>query len=265
MGSATAGDGTELWWEATPGEPTVVLVPGRGDATDLYPSCFVHPLREAGLGVLRYDPRDTGMSGDGGDDDTLATMADDVLVVLDAAGVDRAVLVGVSMAGLLLVDVASRAPERVAALAFVSAMSPDPDAGMGPDFFAALDGDPLDLYVGAMGQVGEADRAWAAAELAAAEQRAPRRPDAVARHQEAAMRFGWPTPDLLADIDVPTVVVHGTDDRVLPVAHAEALATGIGSARLEVRDGMGHLPRPHDWKAIARLVASVAPPSGVTG
>lgn len=256
MGSARAGDGTRLWWEATAGEPTVVLVPGRGDATDLYPACFTDPLAEAGLGVLRYDPRDTGLSGDGGDDDTLTTMADDVLAVLDAAGVDRAVLVGVSMAGLLLVDLATRAPERVAGVVFVSAMSPDPDAGMGPDFFAALDGEPLDLLVGAMGEVDAADRAWAEAELARAEARAPRRPEAVARHQEAAMRFGWPTLDLLARIAVPAVVVHGTHDRVLPLAHAEALAGGIPGAHLTVLDGMGHLPRPSAWRTIADLVVA---------
>ena len=157
---ATSRDGVALWWEASgDGEP-VLLVPGRGDSTDVYPDRFSTALVEAGCQVIRYDARDTGLSGDGGTTYTLSDMADDAEVVLDAAGVGAAHLVGISMGGVILVDLASRRPERVASLVFLSALSPDPDAGIGDDFFAAFGADPLEARLQAMGETTDADRAW---------------------------------------------------------------------------------------------------------
>ena len=79
----------------------------------------------------------------------------------------------------------------------------------------------------------------------------------------ASMRLGWPTLDQLADIRVPSIVVHGTEDRKLPIAHAEALGNGIAGAEILVRQGMGHLPRPADWDVIARELVAMA--AGVSG
>jgi 3-oxoadipate enol-lactonase len=157
-----------------------------------------------------------------------------------------------------MVDLATRRPDRVASLLFVSAISPDPDAGMGEDFFLGLEGEPLDNIIRAMGEVADEDRAWVVAELEAAGRRAPSRPEAAARHQEAAFRLGWPTLEDLGRIVSPTAVVHGRLDRMLPVGHAEALARGISGATLELRDTMGHIPRPQDWRAIATTAVELA-------
>ena len=54
---------------------------------------------------------------------------------------------------------------------------------------------------------------------------------------------------------MPTLVVHGGRDLVLPIAHAEALANGVPGARLVVVDGLGHLPARHEWTVLADLVA----------
>jgi 3-oxoadipate enol-lactonase len=254
----TTPDGTGIWWEREGTGPAVLLVPGRGDATDLFPEDLTTRLRAAGFSTLRYDPRDTGLSDDGGDTYTMSTMAKDSIAVLDAAGVDAAHVIGVSMAGLLMADMAARQPGRIASLLFVSAMSPDPDAGMGDDFFLGLEGDPFDNYLRSMGEITDDDRAWVVAELDAASRRAPARREAGSRHQEAAFRLGWPTIDDLALISAPTAVVHGRLDRMLPVAHGEALARGITGATLEVRETMGHMPRPQDWEAIATTAIALA-------
>lgn len=253
-------DGVELWWEAEGTSPAVVLLPGRGDASDLFPRRFTDPLVACGLQVVRIDPRDAGLSDAGGDDYTLADMADDAVAVLDAAaGVDAtAHWVGVSMGEMQLVDVATRHADRVASLTFIAGMSPDPDAGFGDAFFAQLPDDPVDTLVGLLGEVTEDDVAWVRAEVARAAERAPERPGASDAHMAASMRFGWPTLDQLADIHVPTIVAHGTEDRTLPIAHAEALGNGIAGAEILIRHGMGHLPRPADWDTIAREVVAVA-------
>lgn len=195
--------------------------PGRGDPTDLFPREFGDALLATGLSVLRWDPRDTDRSGDGGDRYDVTTIAEDSMLVLDAAGYDGAHVVGISMAGLVM---------------------------------AAL--------VHAMGATTEADREWAASAVAAGDRRAAHRPDAVARHQEAAFRMGWPTMDPLRSLAVPMLVVHGGRDRVLPVAHARALGAAMPHATVHVVEDMGHIPRLGDWLAIAELIAAQAAPAG---
>ncbi len=260
---ATGGDGVALWWELTGDDgpdhaPVVCLIPGRGDATDVYPTMLSDALLAAGCRVLRFDPRDTGLSGDGGSTYTLSTMADDVVAILDAADVRSAHMVGFSMGGLILVDLATRVPTRVASATFLSAMSPDPDGGFGEDFFADTASDPVEAMLRAMGSPSPADRDAVMAEAARAARRAPARPDAGARHQEAAMRFGWPEHDALHAIHVPTVIVHGTADRRLPVAHARAFAAGIAGSSLHVVDGMGHLPTVATWQFVADRIIALA-------
>lgn len=252
-------DGVELWWEAEGAGPPVVLVPGRGDASDLFPRRFTDPLVACGLQVVRIDPRDTGLSDAGGDTYSLADMADDAVAVLDAAAGPGAAAhwVGVSMGGMQLVDIATRHVDRVASLTFIAGMSPDPDAGFGEAFFAELPDDPVEVLVGALGEVTDDDVAWVRSEVAQAATRAPPRPGASDAHMTASMHFGWPTLDRLAEIHVPTIVAHGTEDRTLPIAHAEALGNGIAGAEILIRQGMGHLPRPADWDTLAREVVAM--------
>ena len=255
----TTGDGVELWWQSEGSGPTVLLIPGRGDPTDLFPTEFSDALVAGGRSVLRWDPRDTGLSGDGGDTYTVATIAEDSIAVLDAAGVDAAHVVGISMAGLVMSYLVSRHADRVLSLTFIAAMSPDGDAGMGEDFFGAIDLDPDDRVAGlvrAMGETTAEDRRWAAGLIAAGDRRAAHRPDAVVRHQEAAFRLDWPTVASLRSVEVPTRVFHGELDRVLPVAHAEALGAGMPTASVTIVDGMGHIPRLGDWLMIADQVVA---------
>lgn len=74
-GRAGMGDGVELWWQGCDDGPVVLLVPGRGDSSDLDPPEFSDAPVAAGFAVLRFDLRDTGLSDDGGDGYPLADMA----------------------------------------------------------------------------------------------------------------------------------------------------------------------------------------------
>ena len=251
----TSHDGVELWFEVAGDGPAVLLIPGRGDSSDVYPERFRALLLARGCRVIRFDPRDAGLSGDGGSTYTVSDMGDDVIAVLDAADVTSAHLVGLSLGGLILVEVASRRPELVGSVGFLAAMSPDPDAGMGDDFFAESGANPLEDMVRAMGPVSEDDRSWVRAELARAAGRAPARPDAGARHQDAALRFGWPTLEQVEEISKRALVIHGDFDRVLPLAHSQTLHRAIAGSRLVVMAGMGHLPRPTEWDTIAEHTA----------
>jgi len=250
--ATTANGAVELWWDAAGEGAPVVLIPGRGDSSDIYPERFRDRLVEGGREVIVFDARETGLSG-GADDSTLGDMADDVVAVLDAAGADRAHVVALSMGGFLTVDLAVRHGGRLASITFLSAISPDPDAGFGPAFFEG-DPDPVEGRLAAMGVTDAADRVWVEAEVATAETRAPARPDAGDRHMEAVFRSGFPTLDQLEAITVRVLIIHGVLDQTLPVAHAEAFARELPDARLVVLDGMGHLPKPGEWDVIAELV-----------
>lgn len=59
------------------------------------------------------DPRDTGLSGDGGNTYTLSTMANDIVAVLDDAGITRAPTIAVSMGGMITVDLVSQAHQAI--------------------------------------------------------------------------------------------------------------------------------------------------------
>jgi pimeloyl-ACP methyl ester carboxylesterase len=253
---ATSND-VELWWDAfgaADGVP-VILVPGRGDTSDCWPAIIRDRLLAAGFRVIVFDPRDAGLSGSSAGYD-LADMADDVVAVLDAAGVHQAAVVGLSLGGMLTVDLASRHASRVTAAVFLSAMSPDPDAGIGPRLFEPSSGDAIVDILGGMGSPSARDRTWVEAEVAHAQARAPLRPDAGAQHEAASFRAPFLPLGTLSEIAAPTLVIHGTDDRSLPVAHGQALADGIAGARLLLIEGMGHLPTPGEWVSVADAVVA---------
>jgi pimeloyl-ACP methyl ester carboxylesterase len=249
-------DGVGIWWQLTGVGPCVLLVPGRGDSSDVYPEEFSAALVAAGCSVLRFDPRDTGLSDDGGDVYTLTTMAADIEAVAAAADGGAVHAVALSMGGMVTVDLALRHPLRVASIVFLGAMSPDPDAGMGPRFFDGIGADPVRGTLASMGSAGPEDEAWMHERVARADQRAPARPEAGVRHQDAALRLGWPVLADLTALSAPTLVVHGERDLVLPAAHADALVSGIPGARQHVVAGMGHLPTRTEWLAIADLVVA---------
>lgn len=161
------------------------------------------------------------------------------------------------MGGMITVALVSRVPDRVVSSTFVAARSPDPEAGMGPDFFAPLDSaNPTEAILTLMGSPDDDDRAWLSLELERAGQRTPNRPEAGNRHMSAAFRFGWPELGQLASFSTPALVIHGTADQVLPVRHAQPLAAGIANSDLQLIDGMVHLPTRSEWDRIARLASA---------
>lgn len=252
---ATSNDGVSIWFETEGEGQLVALLPGRGDSSDLFPRCFTDELVGAGFAVLRIDTRDAGLSGDGGDSYTMATLADDVAAVLDEIGASRAQVLGFSMGGIVLTDFVARHADRVSSCCFVSAMSPDPEAGIGEDFFASFDeSDLVEATLHGMGTPTHRDRQFVEDEIRRAFERAPARPEAGERHQAAALRFGWPELEVLASVDAPSLAVHGSADRSLPVRHAQAFGRQIPTCQVEIIDGMGHIPTQSEWNAIADLV-----------
>ena len=256
--------------EAT--RPAVLLIMGLGMQLIGWPDGFWQGLHAAGFRVIRMDNRDAGLSTSfdaagvpnllwagmkhkfGWQQKpayTLQDMAQDALGVLSALQVTRAHVVGVSMGGMIAQRVALTAPDNVVSL--TSIMSSSGAEGLpaaDPEVLKKMFGKPsqpglagaLEHSLGLLQAIASpafAQDAPAVRERVMAAMQRSYRPAGVAR-QTLAVMSDHARADLLKQLRVPTLVVHGKADPLVPYACGEDTAHRIPGARLRVVDGMGH-------------------------
>ncbi len=174
-----------------------------------------------------------------------ATWLEQVVAFLDALGLERVHVVGNSFGGAMALALAIAHPERVERLVLMGSV--------GVDFELTRE---LDLVWGyqpslaAMGEVMDAfafDRSLISEDLIAMRYEASRRPEAATAYERMfpAPRQRWVdalafAPDEIAVIPHETLIVHGRDDRVIPVGNAHRLLELIDRARLHVFGRCGH-------------------------
>jgi pimeloyl-ACP methyl ester carboxylesterase len=267
-------EGVELCVETfgDPADPAVLLISGAAASMDWWEPEFCLRLADGGRFVVRYDHRDTGgstASPAGSPGYSSRDLATDPLRILDALGIARAHLVGVSMGGGIAQFLAAHHAERVLTITLIATSAageretstalPPPEPRVRqlfenpPPAPAWADrGAVIDHLVGG-------ERAFAGS-LGCDEQRVRRIAGVVVdrtRNVEASVTNHWlvvdgdAAPFRLADIAVPTLVLHGTDDPFFPFEHGRALAGGIPGARLVALEGMGHqVPPPALWDVV---------------
>ena len=205
--------------------------------------------------VLHFDKRGTGASDRTLAIPTLDERVDDIRAVMDAAGVDRAVMYGVSEGGPMAILFAVSYPQRVTSLILqatsacffpVARFDEERTARLadllqGADVWGTEQSTLLHMF-GAEAADDPAYRAWQPRY-----ERQSATPRAIA--ELLSMLEEIDVTPLLADITVPTLVVHRLGDTALPVAHAQSLAAGIPGARLVVVDGEAHFPHVGDTAA----------------
>ena len=254
------------------GEP-LLLIMGLGMQLLGWPDGFVASLVGRGFRVIRFDNRDIGLS-QGFDAAgvpnlaagsirhalglpvdspyTLADMAADSLGVLDALGIRSAHVCGASMGGMIAQHLAVSTPERVKSLTLMMTSSgsrrlPGPSMRVR----AALISRPRDArsvagivehYLGLYALIGSPAYPTARDELRRTFTTAVKRshrPAGTARQMVAIAADGDRSP-LLGRVGVPTHVIHGTVDPLVPVAAGHDLATRIPGATLDAVEGMAH-------------------------
>jgi 3-oxoadipate enol-lactonase/4-carboxymuconolactone decarboxylase len=222
------------------GAPVVVLSGSLGSTLEVWEPQAAALSDE--FRVVRYDTRGHGSSPAPDGPYTIADLGGDLLRLLDRLGVERAHVAGMSLGGMTAMWLAAHAPERVDRIALLCTSALLGPARMWADRAAAVRAEGF-----APVTAGLPDR-WFTPGYA------ERHPDVVARMREM-MAGGSPEGyaaccdairgmDLRADlgrIAAPALVVAGRQDPATPPDHAEAIAAGIGGARLHVLDGAAHL------------------------
>jgi len=260
-----------------PSAPPLLLIMGLGSQLIHWPDPFCEMLADAGYRVVRFDNRDIGLSTGLSEHGTpsvpsnalrallglpvqapytLTEMAHDALGVLDALSIERAHVVGISMGGMIAQTLSLLAPERV--LTLTSLMSspraiflPKPSAllklveppGQGREAAIQRSMEVFDTLRGPRFHFDpELHRALAERVY----DRAPGHPGACPRQLSAILASGSRV-RALRSLRLPTLVVHGSADPLIPFSAGKATARAIPAARFHAIEGLGHHLPPGVW------------------
>ena len=236
----------KLYYESTGSGRPVLLVMGLGMAATGWWRTI--PVLAERLRVLAFDNRGAGRSELTPGPYSIAQMAGDAVAVLDAAGEESAFVYGISMGGMIAQEIALRYPERVRALV-LGASTP---GGIGHE----LPDEAMLAFLERRVAMPPEEAVWASVPYnygkATRERHAHRIGEDVVQRlrfpierdgyrAQLAAAWGHDAAGRLKEIGVPTLVLHGSDDRMIPVANGHRLAASIAGAQLKVFKGAGHL------------------------
>jgi pimeloyl-ACP methyl ester carboxylesterase len=225
-----------------------------------------------GLETIAYDHRGIGHSDPVTDPYTIADLADDAAGLLEALELQSSHVMGVSMGGMVSQEIALRHPGRVRTLTLGGTYAGGEGSALtDPQIIMTL----ADLLL--TGRTGEALKAgfefnvsaefakdpahWE--ELAAVGRQLPGTLDVLLQQAQAVA--GHDASRRLGEIEAPTLIIHGTEDRMLSVSNAHHIAGLMPRARLEIMEGVGHMfwwEQPERSAALVRDHALAARPAG---
>ena len=242
-----AVDGISLFYERHGAGEPVLLIQGMSGTHLAWGEAFMAELGDD-LDLVVYDHRGVGSSTPQTDPFSIARLADDATGLLDALGWDDAHVLGISMGGMVAQELALRHPQRIRTLTLGCTYPGGSGAQLADPALiqelagALLSGDrELALRTGFAANLSAAHVAdeahWAPFEAMATA--LPVAVPVIMLQMQAVM--GHDASARLGSIEAPTLVVHGTEDQMLPVVNGELIARSIPDARLELLGGVGHM------------------------
>ena len=270
----TIANGIEIHYEEQGDKtaPPMLLIMGFGAQLTLWPDELVEALASRGFRVIRYDNRDIGLSHkfDGVKAPglvkmtllsklglkpkvpyTLADMADDGAGLLDTLGIEKAHIVGASMGGMIAQHFVSRHADKCLSLTTIFSTTGNPKLPPAkPEAMKALVTRPdstdekvlvehgmmVARTIGSPGYPTEDERLR---ERTTASVRRSFYPEGPTRHLSAIVADG-DRRGMLKDVTVPTLVLHGEDDPLVPCEGGRDTAASIPGAKLKTIPGWGH-------------------------
>jgi pimeloyl-ACP methyl ester carboxylesterase len=282
-------DAIELEYETfgDSADPPLLLVMGLGAQMVSWDIDFCEALVGRGFFVIRFDNRDVGLSTKvatdepdlltavtsalGGDEVhapyLLSDMARDAWGLLDHLGIERAHIVGASMGGMIVQSMAIQHPERVLSLTSIMSMTGEQPYGTPkPEVIPVLlETAPAERDANIAHNVKtsrvisspeffDEDRARRRAELAFDRCYYPR----GIGNQLLAILASGSRDEELRKLDLPTLVIHGTEDPLVTPSGGEHTAEVLRGSELLMFEGMGHDLPAHYWSQIIDAICSVA-------
>lgn len=269
-----------------PADPTVLLVMGLGSQMIHWDPEFCESIVDRGFHVVRYDNRDMGgstridqpvdifavLQAVGAAETPsvpylLSDMAADAVGLLDHLGIDRAHILGVSMGGMIVQTIAIEHPNRVITMTSIMSTTGDSDVGTPTsEAMTALMSPPPQTreqlqdaavhHSGVWGSPGLYDEDRLRRTAGEAWDRGYN-PAGTARQLAAIFASGSRSAGL-AEIAIPTLVIHGTADTLVQPSGGDRTAEVVPDAKLLVVEGMGHdLARPL-WPQIIEAFVGLA-------
>jgi pimeloyl-ACP methyl ester carboxylesterase len=269
--------------------PALLLIAGCGAQMNLWDVGFCELLAGKGLFVIRFDNRDAGLSTKfdaAGVPDMMAAfraamegkavesayslddMADDSVGLLDALGIEKAHICGISMGGMIAQVISCRHPKHVLSLTSIMSTTGNPDLPQGkPDAIAAVvapapeeRGAYVEHYVNVWRTIWSPGFPFEERRARTFMEESYDRsycPQGMARQNIAILASGDRRPSL-SSIKVPTLVIHGAEDPLIPVEGGKDTARVIPGAHLLIINGMGHDMPKGVWAEIAEAISKHA-------
>ena len=260
-----------IWWEdfGNPSNPSVLLIMGANANALLWREEFINPIVESGFHVVRYDNRDVGKSTwvtteptfniDAGSvvasevSYTLEDMASDAVGLMDHLNIQKAHIIGASMGGMITQVIGLDYPDRASSLTPIMS---SPGIGLEDSNLQGPTQEMMEAIIESMklNMEGEYENALVVNYRVLSGSRFPFNEEKFREQARDVIAHGYnPFPGhgaavgqsphrgvRLSEIDIPTLVIHGTEDAILPYDHGQALAEGIKNAELMTLEGVGH-------------------------
>jgi pimeloyl-ACP methyl ester carboxylesterase len=238
----TQNQGAKIYWDEQGQGPPVLLIMGLGWTSVMW--YRTRPVLAARYRTVAFDNRGVGRSDVPPGPYSIALMASDAAAVLDAAGIQRAHIFGVSMGGMIAQEFVLQYPERVDALILGCTAAGGPRAvqadsevllalfrrGLTPDEYAQIT-NPFIYHASTPHERIEEDMVL----------RKKWYPTEVGYLGQLQAIMSWEAYTRLAKIAAPTLVMHGETDRLIPAANSALIAERIPGAKLVVIPKASHV------------------------
>ena len=266
-------DGIEICAESfgNPANPAILLIMGAQASMVWWEEPFCQRLAEKGHYVIRYDNRDVGRTTvyePGNPGYTFEDMADDAIRVLDEYGIKQAHFAGLSMGGMLTQMIALRHPGRVltVSLLLTSNFAPElpPMEEKVMNYFTEAGATDWEDEESVIAFTVGKWRVLAGSKhpidkekiYFLAKEEVKRSTNMASIENHGLVTGGESYLVRTGEIDVPALVIHGTEDPIIPYEHGIALANAIPNAVLLTLEGTGHEVHYEDWDTIIGAISN---------
>ncbi len=277
-------DDTKIWYESIKPKDTIkgniILIMGIANDALAWPDYFINSLVDSGYRVIRFDNRGTGMSdwNENWSKDnpySLEDMADDAISILDTLQIDKAHVIGASLGGMVAQTICIKYPHRVTTLVSMlstgNIMDPDlpsintsiiTDLILAQIKYGIIDTESNQIKLQLTSRLllmGDKPYEFDIENIVGSvlynlQERNGFNPDASKQHIAATIKSGSRYEEL-AELETPTLVIHGKSDPLIDFSHGVKTFEGISNADSLWIEGMGHnIPQNFNSMIIIKII-----------